>query len=163
EGRLAFWHTFNDNHRLEVAPGFHISTTHVGGLSAKSRLASLDWKMTPWWKLEFSGTAFHGQNAAGLGALGNGFALLPNRSVRSVDSSGGWAQLSLPVTSRLKFNLFSGFESDGAKDLPGNPLIHDFTYASNLMYHLGPNVVVSFEALQTRARFLSGTNEKHNH
>jgi hypothetical protein len=31
------------------------------------------------------------------------------------------------------------------------------------MYHLGPNVLVSVEALQMRTRLFSGLNETHNH
>jgi hypothetical protein len=36
--------------------------------------------------------------------------------------------------------------------------VHEFTYASNAMYHFGPNVVLSLEALQLRAKYLSGSH-----
>ncbi|HEY7212433.1 MAG TPA: hypothetical protein VH477_19310 [Bryobacteraceae bacterium] len=163
QGRFAYWHAFDDTHRIEVAPGFHVSTSHVAGYSVDSRLASLDWKATPWWKLEFTGTAFHGRNAAGLGALGNGFSILPNGDITAVRSTGGWTQLSLPVTSRLKWNVFGGVENDAAASLPANAIVHNFTYASNLMYRIGPNVIVSFEALQMRSRLFSGDFQKRNH
>ncbi len=163
EGRLAFWHKFDDQRRFEFAPGFHVSSTHVAGASVASRIASLDWKVIPWSHLQFSGTVYRGENVASLGALSNGFSIFPNGSVRPVHSSGGWTQLAFPVTSRLTFNLFSGIESDRASDLIAAYATRDWTYASNVMYHLGPNVIVSAEALQTRLRLLSGGGEIRNH
>ncbi|MDQ2840764.1 MAG: hypothetical protein M3Y72_06945 [Acidobacteriota bacterium] len=163
EGRFAFWHKIDDNRRFEFAPGFHVSTTHVAGYSVSSRLVSFDWNMTPWSKLAITGSAYHGANPAGLGSLGNGFAFLPNGTVRKVQSSGGWTQLSIPLTSRLKFNLFGGIETDNGGGALINPVVRNLTYASNLMYHLGPNVVVSFEALQMRMHLLSGLNENREH
>ncbi len=41
EGRIAFWHKFDDIHRVEFGSGFHTSTTHVAGSSVPSRIASL--------------------------------------------------------------------------------------------------------------------------
>ncbi len=163
EGRLAFWHKFDDVRRIEVAPGFHISSTHVAGSSVGSHIASLDWRIVPLSKLEFSGTVYTGQNVAGLGALGNGFTILENGTVRPVDSSGGWSQLSVPLTSRLTFNLFSGLEDDHATYLSSYSIVRNITYASNFVYHLGPNVVVSVEGLQMHTRLFSGVREIHNH
>lgn len=158
EGRFAFWHKIDDTRRFELGAGFHVSTTHVAGDSASSRIASLDWNIAPWWKLVVTGSAYHGTNVSGLGALGNGFVVLPDDTVRPVGSTGGWTQLSIPLTRRLKFNLFGGMEQDDAAQTPDS-ITRNFTYASNLMYNLGPNVVVSFEALQMRLRLLSGANE----
>lgn len=163
EGRLAFWHKTDDNRRIEIAPGFHVSTTRVAESSAKSRLGSLDWKAVPWWKLELSGTVYRGQNAASLGALGNGFSILQNGTVRPVTTSGGWAQVSLPLTNRLNLHVFSGLEDDRGKDLAADRLVRNFTYASNLMYRLGPNVMLSFEALHMRARLVSGAAQNQTH
>jgi hypothetical protein len=152
EGRFAFWHKFDDVRRFEIAPGFHVSSTHVAEGSVPSRIASLDWSVVPLSKLQFSGTVYRGQNVSPLGSLGNGFTILPNESLLAVHTSAGWAQVSLPVTKRLTFNLFGGLENDNG----GSAIIHESTYASNVMYHFGPNVVVSVEALQLRAKYLSG-------
>ena len=163
EARFAFWHKFDDTRRFEIAPGFHVSTTHVAGVSVDSRIGSLDWFIVPWSHLEFSGTVFQGQNVAPLGALGNGFAIYGNRNVSPVKSAGGWAQLAFPITSRLTFNLYSGLQSDNADDIAGPYLVRNLTYASNFMYHLGPNVIVSLEAAQARLRAYSGANQIQNH
>ncbi|MBV8865293.1 MAG: hypothetical protein JO210_07835 [Acidobacteriaceae bacterium] len=158
EGRFAFWHKIDDTRRFEFGAGFHLSTTHVAGYSANSRIASLDWKIVPWSKLAITGSAYHGTNVSGLGALGNGFVFLPNGTVRPVGSTGGWTQFAVPLTGRLTFNLFGGMEQEDAAQ-SAYSVTRNFTYASNLMYHLGPNVVLSFEALQMRLRMLSGAHE----
>jgi hypothetical protein len=162
EGRFAFWHKFDDVRRIEIAPSFHLSTTHVAGSSVPSRIASLDWHITPMSKLDFTGTAYTGQNVAGLGALGNGFTISPTDGVRPVHSSGGWSQLAFPLTSRLTFDVFGGLEDDHAAYLNPYSIVRNLTYASNVVYHLAPNVVVSLEALQMRTRFSSGVRQIHN-
>lgn len=163
EGRFAFWHKFDDKRRIEFAPGFHISTTHVAGSSVASRIGSFDWLIVPSSHLQLSGTLFDGQNVAGLGSLGNGFVIAPDGSARPVNSIGGWAQLAFPITSRITFNIFSGIENDSSPFLSASSIVHRWTYASNVMYHLGPNVVVSMEALQMRTRSFVGVGEIQNH
>jgi hypothetical protein len=163
EGRFAFWHKFDDVRRFEIAPGFHVSTSHIAGQSVSSHLGSLDWLFVPSSHIRFTGTFFKGQNLAGLGSLGNGFAVAPNGEIHPVDSTGGWAQLAFPVTSRLTFNVFSGIENDSSEYLRPSSLVRNWTYASNVMYHLGPNVIVSLEALQMRARTVAAEKQLQNH
>ncbi len=163
EGRFAFWHKFDDTRRFEFAPGFHVSTTHVAGTSVGSHIGSLDWLVVPASHLQFSGTVFKGQNVAGLGALGNGFTITRTGDVRPVNSAGGWAQVAFPITNRLTFNVFTGLENDHSPFLAASNIVHNWTYASNVMYHLGPNVVVSLEALQMRTRSFSGVAGLQNH
>lgn len=163
EGRFALWHKFDDVRKIEFAPGFHVGSTHVAGSSVASHIASLDWHVVPFSKLNFTGTVYKGQNVAGLGSLGNGFALLANGDVRPIESSGGWSQLSVPVTNRLTFNLFAGLEGDHTGGISSYDTARNLTYASNLLYHLGPNVILGLEALQLRSRTFSGIHEIHNH
>lgn len=163
EGRFAFWHKFDDVRRIEIAPGFHTSSTHVAGTTVGSRIASFDWRVVPASKIQITGTAYVGRNVAGLGALGNGFIILPDDTVRAVHSSGGWTQVSLALSSRLTLNIFSGLEDDRGTDLVSYGIARNLTYASNVVYHLGPNVVVAVEGLQMRARLFSVAPEVHNH
>jgi hypothetical protein len=163
EGRVAFWHKFDDERRVDLGAGFHTSQTHVGGKSVDSRIASLDWRFVPSSHLQFTGTLYKGTNVSGLGALGNGFGASQYGSVRAVRSGGGWAQISAPLTKRLTWNLFSGFENDHGRYVPYDNIVRDFTYASNLAYRLSPNVIVSFEGLQMRAHLQSGLGSVHNH
>ena len=163
EGRLAFWHTFDDVRRFDLGSGFHTSQTHVGGTSVDSRIATLDWRLVPSSRLQFTGTLYKGTNVSGLGALGNGFGASIRGRVEPVDSGGGWAQVSATLTKRLTWNLFSGFENDHGRYLPYDNIVRDFTYASNLAYRLSPNVIVSFEGLQMRAHRQSGLGSIHNH
>ena len=68
-----------------------------------------------------------------------------------------WAHILTPLTKRLTWNLFSGFENDHGRYLPfTSNIVRDFTYASNLAYRLSPNVIVSFEGLQMRTHLQSG-------
>ena len=163
EGRLAFWHKFDEVRRFEIGSGFHTSSSHVAGTSVPSHIASLDWRIVPFSKLSFSGTVYTGQNVASLGALGNGFTITSNGTVHPVHSSGGWAQVSVPITNRLTINLFGGLEDDRGGYINPYNIVRNLTYASNLMYHLGPNVVLGLEALQMRTRYFSGITEIHNH
>ena len=162
EGRIAFWHKFDDVRRFEIAPSFHLSTSHVAGTSVASHIASLDWLIVPWSKLEISGAAFHGQNVSNLGALDQGFTFFDDDRVRAVHSSGGWAQISMPIARRVTWNLFSGFQSDRAKDLLPSGITRNLAYASNVMYRIGPNVLIGLEGLQTRTRLLSGREQVQN-
>jgi hypothetical protein len=163
EGRVAFWHKWDDTRRLEIAPGFHASTTHVGEQSVDSRLVSLDWLFRPWSKLEFSGAVFHGQNFANLGALPQAFTVLESDRIVPIHGDGGWAQLSSPITSRLTLNLFSGEQQNRARDLASGDIQRNFSYAANLMYRLGPNVLVGIEALQLRTRMFPSGDHLKNH
>jgi hypothetical protein len=163
EGRFAFWHKFDETRKFEIAPGFHVSSTHVAGTSVGSHIGSLDWLVVPENWLHFSGAFYKGQNVASLGALGNGFVVLANGDVRPVDSTGGWAQLSIPINSRFTFNVFGGLENDHSPFLSATSIVHNWNYASNVMYHLGPNVVVSLEAMQLRTRSFAGSSGVQNH
>ncbi len=163
EGRIAYWHRFDDQRRLEIGSGFHTSKSHVEGQSASSHIVSLDWSYLTGPRLQITGTFFRGQNVAGLGALGNGVAFPVSGLLKPVQSSGGWNQFSFPLTSRLTFGIFGGVESDNPADLVPSSIVRNFSYASNLTYHLGPNVVIAVEALQSRTRSVSGDNAVHNH
>jgi hypothetical protein len=163
EGRFDFWHKIDETRRIELAPGFHVSTTHVGGASVDSRIGSVDWLFVPASHLQFSGTIFKGTNIAALGALGNGFVITPTGAIRAVDSIGSWAQLAFPLTSRITFNVFSGVENDRSPFFNSYTAVHNWTYASNVIYHLGPNVVIGLEALQMRTRSFIDIGKLQNH
>jgi hypothetical protein len=163
EGRGAFWHKFDDTRRFEIGTGFHASTTHVNGQSVDSRIVSVDWLGDIWQHLQISGTFFHGENVEGLGTLTNGFTMDPQGQFLPIHSNGGWVQFAFPITNRLTFNVFGGLQNDRSMYGPADALSRNFTYASNFMYHLGPNVVVSLEGLQLRARDFNGSTEIHNH
>ena len=119
-----------------------------GGPSINSRIGSLDWSFKVSSHLEWKGTVFNGQNVAGLGALGNGFTITSHGYVQPVKSSGGWSQLAFPLTNRLTVNLFGGLEDDRSAYQYAPGIAHNFTYASNIMYHLGPNVLLSLEVFR---------------
>lgn len=152
EGRLAIWHRFSDTRRFEVAPGFHLSSEHIGGNSVGSRIASLDWLVAAGSHLNITGAMFTGENVAGLGALGNGVAMNRYGIFRAVHSTGGWSQVAVPLTSRLTLNIFSGLENDSRTDVSASAIVHNWSYASNLIYHLTSNVVLGLEGMQMRTR-----------
>ncbi len=162
EGRVAFWHRIDDKRRFEVAPGFHVSSIRSAGASVGSRIASLDWLITPSARLSITGAFFTGQNVAGLGSLGNGITRSPDGTLRAVHASGGWTQLAFPLTARLTLNIFSGLEHDKSIDLRAANIVHNWSYASNLMYHLNSNLVIGLEGLQMRTRSASGLQGVQN-
>ncbi|MGH9667544.1 MAG: hypothetical protein ACRD9L_24245 [Bryobacteraceae bacterium] len=163
EGRFEFWHAFGEGKRIEIAPGFHTSTTHVAGYSVPARLFTLDWMIQPAEKFQFSGAFFHGTNDAGVGGLRQGFTIFDYDRVVGVGATGGWAQFSYLPTKRLSFNLYGGQESDQGSDLLPGEVSRNLTYAGNAIYRLGSNVLLGFEASQVRTNYFLTTRRLNNH
>lgn len=161
QGRFEFFHG-NDQRRIEVAPGFSLSATHVAGESVQSRIASLDWLVRPFPLLELSGEAFNGQDVGGLGAL-PGFTILPSDAVIPVHSHGEWGQIALFPAPRLSFHVYAGEQSNRPTDIASYSIQRNFVYAGNIMYKLAPNVMASLEAAQTRTEYLNSLLRLNNH
>ncbi len=163
EGRFLFSKDLDDTRRLEIAPGFHTSTSHIARTSIPSNLFSLDWFANPWRKLEFTGAFFSGQNVGHFGSPRQGFTVISEYLVIPVHSRGGWAQLSLLATQRLSFNLMSGRHDDRNRDLLPGQVGKNTAGAANVMYRLAPNVIVSLEASQVRTDYLGVGTRINNH
>jgi hypothetical protein len=148
---------------FELAPGFHLSTTHVAGTSVPSNAASVDWFYKPWSKLEFTGFAFTGANIANTGTLRQGFSVLGPGQAIAIRSRGGWAQVALLPTSRLSFHLIAGQQDDNDADLRFGGIGKNQTYVGNIMYRIGPNLIVSLERSRVRTTYLPGTVRINNH
>lgn len=163
EGRFLFWRNLGRGARIEIAPGFHTGETHVAGVSVPSHLFSVDWMIQPVGKLQWTGMFFAGENAAGIGALRQGFTIFSDGSVHAVGTAGGWTQLSYFVTNRLTFNIYGGQESNHASDLLSGGITRNLAYAGNLTYRLGPNVLLGWEASQVRTNYLGFVTRLVNH
>jgi hypothetical protein len=163
EGRFELSHRFGEDQKIEIAPGFHVSKTHVLGQSVPSDLFTLDWSIQPIAKLEFTGAFFDGRNAAGIGGLRQGFTILGYNRAVAIGAAGGWAQFSFIATKRLSFNVYGGQESNRAKDLFPGGITRNQTYAANLIYHIGQNVLAGLEASQVRTTYLGSGNRLNNH
>ena len=157
EGRFEFRH--GAERRIEIAPGFHNSVSHVDGFSVPSRLFSLDWLISPWRPIEFTGAFFSGQNVAPLGTGGAGGGILIPAYLRPqpVHAIGGWGQIAYRVTPRLSFHLFSGQQDNRESDVIAGQVGKNLSFGANLFYRIAPNVIVSFESSQVRTRRTSTT------
>lgn len=144
--------------RIEIAPGFHRSVSHVASSPVPSQVASLDWLIRVHPELEFTGAAFTGSNVAplGTGPLRQGVVAPTYRQVRAVRSNGGWGQFTWRATPRLWFNFFTGQQDDRNRDLMPGGIGKNLAYGANLFFRLAPNVLASVETSQTRARFVGG-------
>jgi len=166
EGRFEFYHlskqASEDARRIEFAPGFHTSVTHVAGTSVSSNLFSLDWFANPLSKLEFSGAFFSGQNVGPVGGL-QGYTIPPAGAAIPVHSRGGWGQLTIPAMSRLSFHIFSGLENDRAGDLAVNAIGRNWVYGANFFYRLAPNVLLGAEVSQARTAYIDNRPRLNNH
>jgi hypothetical protein len=164
EGRVNFWHNFGNGARLEIAPGFHVSDTHVDGFSIPSRFGTLDWLIKPARWVQITGLFFGGRNMGSLGGFSEGFNVLDyGEQVRAVHGLGGWMQFSFPLTSRLTWNAFGGTQAPRVADLGYRSLTYKSSYASNLTYRIAPNVLIGAEALQERAGYLEQAHVIRNH
>ncbi len=154
--RWEFWGQ-SGKRRIEIAPGFHASDTQAFGQSIPSRIFTTDWLIRPLSRIDLTGEFFDGENTGVIGGLRQGVSFL-NGQPRSVHAIGGWAQLTLHMTQRAWFNFYSGQEDDRNRDLAAGAIGKNLSYGGNFMYRLGPNVLSSFEASQTRTTYLgSGT------
>ena len=101
----------------------------------------------------FIGTFFQGENMGIIGGLRQGVTVVGNQA-RAVRGQGGWAQVKVRLTSRLSANIFGGQEDDRNRDLLRGATAKNQSYAANLMYKLGTNILTSFEASTTRTSYL---------
>ena len=169
EGHFQFDHQIDEHHRLEIATGFHTSTSHVLGASVPSRILTMDWFWNPLRRIEFTGEMFSGKNLAAFGAVAfrQSFTFLTPRpgqvSVIPVRSRGGWAQLTFLVTSRLSFNLQSGMDDPNNRDLPSSGIARNTAYVGNMFYRLAPNVITGAEVARMRTRYMAGQRPINNH
>ena len=163
EGRFEFWGNLGSKARLEIAPGFHVSNTHVQDQSIGSRLFTLDWLVRPWPKWELTGTFFQGQNAAGLGGLPQGFTLNSKKVFIPIHATGGWAQLAFAQTSRFTWRAFAGQESNRAADLLTGKIQRNLTYGANATYQVRSNVLLGIETVQIRTLYLARPLRLTNH
>ncbi|MBZ5602809.1 MAG: hypothetical protein LAO79_10935 [Acidobacteriia bacterium] len=163
EGRFELWKQWGENTRIEIAPGFHENASNVDRSDVSSKLFSIDWLIKPVRFVELTGFFYNGQNAAGLGALPQGFTPGYYDRYKAVHTTGGWAQLRFPITERLAFDLFGGRQDDRDRDLLRGYIGLNQAYYANVMYRLAPNVLVSLEAGQLRTSFLGIGNRLNNH
>jgi hypothetical protein len=172
EGRAEFFRNFGGG-RIEIAPGFHLSETHVAGGSVPSHVFSTDWLSRPFQPVELTGFFFTGENVANLGTTGirQGFSILGPGRILPVHSRGGWTQLKLVATNRLSFHLMAGLQNDRAFDVlsglgaqgPAGGIGRNLAYGGNFFYKLAPNVILSFETIQTRTSYLLFGQRLNNH
>jgi hypothetical protein len=164
EGRFEFYHRFqhDDGPRIEIAPGFHTSITHVAGTSVPSNLFSLDWFANPLSKLEVTGAFFSGQNVAPVGGL-QGYTILPGGIAIPIHSKGGWSQLTLLAASRLSFHIFSGLEDGRAADLGNYAIGRNWLFGANMFFRLAPNVLAGAEVSQARTNYIDSRLRINNH
>ena len=163
EARVEYWHRWGESGRLEIAGGFHFNRNHLGAYSLPSNVYSMDWFFRPIQRIEFSGMFFQGRNVPVLGALPPGFTIFPNGQAASVSSSGGWAQMHVPITSRLAWNIFGGEQVNRESDLLSGNAASNAAYFSNFMYRLAPNVILSLEGGQVRTNYFLVGNRLNDH
>lgn len=163
EGRFEFWRSLGHGARIEIAPGFHVSDTHVLGVSVPSRIFSVDWLVRPWAPLDITGTYFHGKDFAGLGGLADGFSLVGPHSVIPVHGDGGWVQVSYRATRRITLNAFSGEQNNRYSDLGSGDIGRNLGFGANVITRIAPNVLFGVEALQLRTRYLGMGERLQDH
>jgi hypothetical protein len=150
--RWEFWGQ-SGTRRIEIAPGFHASDTQAFGQSIPSRIFTTDWLIRPVSRVDLTGEFFSGENTGVIGGLRQGVSVVDGQP-RAVHATGGWAQLTVRMTPRAWFNFYSGQEDDRRRDLGAGSIGKNLSYGGNFMYRLGPNVLSSFEASQTRTNYV---------
>jgi hypothetical protein len=163
EERVEYSFREDENHRFEIGTGFHASTTHIGGFSIPSRFATLDWFVQPSRFLQIKGFLMGGDNMANVSGFTNGYYQNSTGGYDATRGIGGWTQFAFPLTARLTLNAFAGFQAPRIDGLQTGALSHDYSFASNLIYHIAPNVLLGVEALQSRTGYVGQTHTIRNH
>jgi hypothetical protein len=163
EGRFQFWRKWGSGQRLELAPGFHASVSHVERTALSSNAFSFDWLVDPLPRWEITGAFYRGQNLSNIGGGGPGVSLMPNDTLVAVHQTSGWIQSTVKLTPRLKMNAFAGEQANRSSDLQPAAMRSNLAWGGNFMYRLAPNVIVSLEALQLRTRYLNSGVHLHDH
>jgi hypothetical protein len=162
QGRFEFWKDGAEERRVEIAAGFHASSSRSAGYAIPSRIFSTDWMIRPWRALELSGLFFNGQNIAPLGALRQGF-VFHEGTPRAVRTRGGYAQLAWRPTGRLSFNAFSGQQDDRNADLLPGRIGKNLALGGNIMFRVAPNILVSLESASIRTQYIGSGYRKVMH
>ena len=162
EGRFELWSQLGENRRIEIAPGFHQSSSRVVGQSVPSQIFSLDWLIRPVARIDFTGAFFQGQNVGVLGALRQSVTIR-NGAAIPVQSLGGWAQVKVRITPRLALDGFGGEQDDRNRDLNSGGVAKNLSYGANLMYRVGSNVLTGLEASQVRTTYLGAGTRINPH
>ena len=167
EGRVNFHHKLDDERRMEIAAGFHASTTHAGGQSIPSNLFAMDWFFNPWKAVEFTGVFYSGQNVAHLGSgTRQGFSVYTAYGKTygyAVESRGGWGQLTLHALPRLDFHFFTGQVDDANHDLEKGSIGKNLLFGGNAYFRVAPNVLMGIEASQVRTMYVGQRVRINNH
>lgn len=163
QGRFEFFSQAGGSRRIEIAPGFHASSTRVLGVSVPSRIFTVDWLVRPASRIDFSGTFFQGRNVGVIGGLRQGVAVYRERYPMAVRATGGWAQLQLRITPRLTWNGFAGQEDGRNSILEAGRIGKNQSYGANLMYRWGSNVVSAVEVSQLRTSWIGGPTRVNPH
>jgi hypothetical protein len=163
EGRFNFYHRLDEERRMEMAVGFHTSTTHAAGAAIPSNLVSLDWFFNPWKRVEFNGAFYSGTNVAHLGSgTRQGFGAY-GKYVYGINSVGGWGQGTLHVAPRWDLHLFTGQVDDANEHLVAGAIGKNLLYGGNVYFHIASNVLTSFEATQLRTMYIGQGMRINNH
>jgi hypothetical protein len=164
EGRYEFYHNLGEDRRIEIASGFHVSTTHAGGFSIPSHVLSFDGLYKPNQRLEVTGVFFTGQNVSNLGTgiIDNGFAVYRSAAL-AIAARGGWAQLTIHAVRRLDFHFFGGAQYYEGRAIGYGDANRDEQYGANLFYHIAPNVILGPEISQIRTLYVTNGTRLFNH
>ncbi|MBS1856415.1 MAG: hypothetical protein JST11_13695, partial [Acidobacteria bacterium] len=145
EGRFNFFHRLDSDRRLEMAVGFHSSTTHAGGVAIPSNLVSADWFFNPWKPVELSGAFYSGTNVAHLGSgTRQGFGAYEGR-LYGIGSMGGWGQVTVHAAPRWDFHFFTGQVDDSNRYLVRGAIGRNLLYGGNVYFRIAPNVITALE------------------
>jgi len=145
---------------LEVGAGGHYGRRSFGfGRDVDAYIVSGDWLVPLGGRVELSGELYHGRSVSLSETSGaridRHFAFSgpvddPATSVRGIDSTGGWAQLSFQARRDLELNFAYGQEDPSDRDIRAGLFTSATRFrnqvaSANLIYQLRPSFLVALE------------------
>jgi hypothetical protein len=156
QARIGIAHDWSDRTKFSLGVGAHESESHILGKSVASHVLSSDFLFKPLRWLEVSGTVLRGENFANLGGLPTGVTV-EGTNLIAIKGSAGWMQVALPVTNRLTFDGYAGRQVNASRSLTPDQIAGTLVYAGNILYRIGPNVILGFEGAHENIVYPSHT------
>jgi hypothetical protein len=160
QSRIAYRRALDSDRKLELGFGAYVHRRSFPlGRNVNSYAITGDWMIPLGGRVELSGEAFFGRAIGLAERSGNvndrlyavtGPIALPETSIRSIHSAGGWAQLAIKARSDLDFNFAYGQEDPRNRDVFSGQISNSTRFknqvgSANFIWQLRQNLLLSLE------------------
>jgi len=116
--------------------------------------ANLDLSLTLAGGIVFKGEYYTGQNLDSyLGGIGQGLNL---STLSEIESTGGWASVTIPAGEGMRFSIAGALEQNDEDTLVSGQRSSNSSFWANMFYEFMPNVTIALEAARWETEYKDG-------